>query len=88
MSSLAVSRELKNVTLLLVYALQVEMTGISMLWRVHIVVYSDFRAGCEPYDRDCRPGQDHALVFFLSFLISSFSLFFTPFFHSFLPYNC
>lgn len=88
MSSLVVSRELKNVTLLLVYALQVEMTGISMFCSVHIVVYSDSRAGCEPYDRDCRPGQDHALVFFLSFLLSSFSLFFTPFVYSFFPYNC
>ena len=34
--------------LAMVYVLEVEMIGIVMLCRVHIVVYSDFRAGYKP----------------------------------------
>jgi len=40
--------ELKNVTLAMVYALQVEKTGIFTLCRVHIAFYSDFRDGYKP----------------------------------------
>jgi hypothetical protein len=36
---------IKNFTQAKVNDLQVEMIGIFMLCRVHIVVYSDFRAG-------------------------------------------
>jgi len=78
-SSLTMFWELKNITLAIVYALQVELTGIFMLCRVNVVVHSDFRVGYKHKIVTVGLVKIMRKLFFLSFFLSFLSFFFTSF---------